>query len=515
MNTDKHRLKDDFYSASPRLLVPVSFILIHLLITLSLAYILNAWVDECSTLYNTNKGFLDTFQNVFYTEKQAPFYFWLLSLWRNIDGSIFFARLFSIICSCLAIKFFYDLVKIFFEEKKVILLTAFFTFHPYLIWASLEIRLYSMVILIAVLLLRFFENGYLNRKDAKTQRISQYLFVLTAIVGLYTNYYIGFLLVGGFVSLLVLRRWKIAKTYFLQMFIVGLAILPLVWFIKSQLATNTSGHQEINRLIDGVKLLWGHFLNFIFPTELLAPEEQTKISFFRVWLVRFGILAAILLLVKNKFRALDEKVLLFGTFSVTIAAFMLFAFSILGGEYISIRHAAVLFVPLILLIASLFANLLPEKSWIVLAIIFTLLFPYSIYSLFPTLAKRGDWWRISQFIESNEKPNQPIITSQVYDAIALPPHYKGKNLVLPDERFFEWNAEDSLKSENAFRKQTEFIISKIPSDAQEIWLLTRDSCHNPETAASCRPLENFVQEHYTIEIEKDFYLEKLRLLKKK
>ncbi|HRH43385.1 MAG TPA: hypothetical protein PKY82_17255, partial [Pyrinomonadaceae bacterium] len=59
----------------------ILLILIHLLITLPLAYILNAWVDECSTLYNTNKGFLDTFQNVFYTEKQAPLYFWLLSLW--------------------------------------------------------------------------------------------------------------------------------------------------------------------------------------------------------------------------------------------------------------------------------------------------------------------------------------------------------------------------------------------------------------------------------------------------
>lgn len=510
MNTEgqKSKVKDQ------RSKVILILIVFHLLITLPLAYILNAWVDECSTLYNTNKGFLDTFQNVFYTEKQAPLYFWLLSLWRSVDGSIFFARLFSIICSCAAIKVFYDLVNSFFNAKKAIFLTAFFAFHPYLIWASLEIRLYSMVILLAVLLLKFFNEGYLNPRVPESPR-PRFAFVILSIIGLYTNYYIGFLLVGGFVSLLVLRRWKIAKTYFLQMFIVGLAILPLVWFIKMQLTTNTGGHQEINRLIDGVKLLWGHFLNFIFPTELLAPEEQTKISFFRVWLVRFGILAAILLLVKNKFCALDEKVLLFGTFSVIIAAFMLFAFSILGGEYISIRHAAVLFVPLILLIASLLANLLPEKSWIALAIIFTLLFPYSIYSLFPTLTKRGDWWRVSQFIEANEKPNQPIITSQVYDAIALPPHYKGKNQVLPNERFFEWNAEDSLKSENAFRKQTEFIISKIPSDAQEIWLLTRDSCHNPETAASCRPLENFVQEHYTIEIEKDFYLEKLRLLKKK
>lgn len=491
------------------------FILIglHLLIVLPLAYILNAWVDEASTLYNTQKGFLDTFQNVFQTEKQAPLYFWLLSLWRTIDGSIFFARLFSVICGCLAIKFFYDLAKHFFDEKRAILITAFLALHPYLIWASLEIRLYSMAVLLSVLMLNFFVKGFVK----ETERKYQIAFVVFSIIGIYTSYYLGFLLVGGFLGLLLLRRWNESKTYFLQMFIIGLAILPLVWAIKMQLATNTGGHQQISGLTEGVKILWAHFLSFIFPTELLpTTDQQSKISFARVWIVRLGILAIILLLLKNKFRALfDEKVLLFGSFTGVVLAFMLFAYSILGGEYISLRHAAVLFVPLILLIASLFADLLPNKAWIVLAIFFTLIFPYSIYSLYPQFAKRGDWANISRFIETHEKPNQPIITSQVYDAISIPFHYKGVNKVLPDERFFEWNQEDSLSSENAFKKQTEFIISEIPQNTQEIWLLTRDTCYLPETAPSCRPLENYVQENYTIEIEKDFYLEKLRLLRKK
>lgn len=503
------------FKTSPQLFV-VLLIFVHLLITLPLAYVLNAWVDEASTLYNTQKGFIDSALNVFHTEKQAPLYFILLSIWRDIDGSILFARLFSIICSCLAIKFFYDLARSFFDDKKAIFVAAFFGFHPYLIWASLEIRLYSMVILLSVLLLKFFNEGYLNHRDTETQRKKQIVFIILSVIGIYINYYLGFLLVGGFVSLLVLRRWREAKTYFLQMFIVGLAILPLAWAIKSQLAVNTGGHKQVSQFVDGVKILWGHFLSFVFPTELMPTGEQTFISYLRVWLVRFGILAVILLLVKNKFRALqDEKTQLFGAFSAIIFAFILFAFTILGGEYVSLRHAAVLFVPLILLVTSLFVNLLPEKSWLVLAIIFALLFPYSIYSLYPNLAKRGDWSNISRFIESNEKPNQPIVTSQVYDAISLPFHYKGKNLVFPDERFFEWNLEDSLNSENAFKKQTEFIISEIPPDAREIWLLTRDTCHNEETKASCRPLENFVQEHYTIEIEKDFYLEKVRLLRKK
>lgn len=489
-------------------------ILLHLAITLPLAYILNIWVDEASTLYNTEQGLIHTWQNISQTEKQAPLYFVLLSLWRDIDGSVFFARLFSIICSCLAIRFFYDLTRSFFNQKQTILISTFFALHPFLIWNSLEIRLYTMIILLSVLLLKFFSEGYLNPRVSASP-FPRVAFVVLSIIGLYTNYYLGFLLVGGFLGLLFLKRWQSAKTYFLQMFIVGLAILPLVWAIKTQLDINTGGHKEIVHLADGLRTLWGHFLTIIFPTELMPTDEQTKISILRIWLIRLGILAVILLLVKNKFRDLDEKVWLFGIFSAVVLAFMLFAFSILGGEYIALRHAAVLFAPLVLLIASIFANLLPEKVWIVPALIFTLLFPYSIYTLYPTFAKRGDWKNIARFIEANEKPNQPILTSQAYDAISLPYHYRGKNKVLPDEKFFEWNLEDSIKSENGYRKQTEFLISKIPPDAEYLWLATRDTCHQPETEASCRPLENFVQAHYTIEIEKDFYLEKLRLLKKK
>ena len=112
------------------------------------------------------------------------------------------------------------------------------------------------------------------------------------------------------------------------MLIVGMSILPLVWFIKMQIDINAGGHKDITHLTDGLRTLWGHFLTIIFPTELIpSTDEQTTVSFIRVWLVRLGILTVILLLIKNKFRALDEKIWLFGIFSAIVLGFMLFAFS--------------------------------------------------------------------------------------------------------------------------------------------------------------------------------------------
>ena len=178
-------------------------VFLHLAIALPLAFSLNIWVDEASTLHTTQHGFVQTFRSLFTDEKQAPLYFLLMSCWRKLDDSIIFARLFSILGSLLAIGAFSRLARRIWDEKTAIFITAVFALHPYLFWASLEIRLYSLVILITCLLFSFFYDGFLSENSAAGK--SRIYFVGTAIAALYTNYYLGSLLVGGFAALLMLR----------------------------------------------------------------------------------------------------------------------------------------------------------------------------------------------------------------------------------------------------------------------------------------------------------------------
>jgi uncharacterized membrane protein len=511
-------------------------IFLHLAVALPLAYLLNVWMDEASTLYTTQNGFLRTFQNVFADEKQAPLYFLLLSLWRSLDGSIFFARLFSIVFSCLAIKFFGDLARKIFDENQARFFSVLFALHPFLIWSSLEIRGYSLVILLSVLLLKFFYDGYLNRRDAEMRRElkqdgqdlqdkfffvrltgekPRLIFVFLAIAGLYTNYYVGFLLVGCFVALLVLRKFKEARDYFVQMLIVGAGITPLLWIIKQQFAVRTSGFQPDKSILEAARLLWNHVLTLTFPTELSAPAESSIVSVARIWLVRLGAFLGAFLLVKNSFRQLNQNVFVSGAILAVIAAFLFGIYLLLGKDYIALRHTTVLFVPLFLLVGSFLSAILPRRSWIFFAAVFAFLYPYSIYQSYPQAAKRGDWIRVARFIEANEKPNQPVIVFQNYDALSLPFHYRGANKILPDEKFFAWSPEANLSSAAAFQKQIEFVVSEIPADASEIWLATGEVCQSAETRIACQPLENFVEANYTIEKQQDFYLERVRLLRKK
>jgi uncharacterized membrane protein len=508
----------------------ILFILIflHLAIALPLAFYLNIWVDEASTLYTTQHGFFQAFTNLFNDEKQAPIYFLLMSLWRKISDSIFFARLFSIICSALAIKVFFDLARKVWQDKCAYFVAAFFALHPFLFWASLEIRLYSLVILLSCLLIKFFYDGYfdekiVSREGAKAQSKAQIRFVLTAIAALYTNYYLGFLLVGCFAALLVLRRWKEAKDYFLQMLFVGLSILPLAWIIQKQFSVRVVHFQEETTLREGFQMLWNHFLTFVLPTEIFPPEEVSAFSIVRVWIVRIVILLVLAITIKNKGRNLDEKAFAFGTISVAAAAFFLFVYFQLGAGYLEIRHASIFFMPTILFAASILMKILPQRREgaetnekfyllalpVILSIIF---FTYSIFALYPNLAKRGDWERVGTFIEEHEKENQPIIVFQIYDAIALPFHYKGANKILPDEKFFTFDLEDKLGNADSFRSQIDFIISKIPPDATEIWLLTNEKC---EVKESCQPLENYASANYTVIEDRSFYKERVRLLRRK
>ncbi|MGI8640263.1 MAG: hypothetical protein ACR2MG_09905 [Pyrinomonadaceae bacterium] len=495
-------------------------IILHLTITLPLACFLNIWMDEASTLYTTRNGFFHTLNNVFADEKQAPLYFLILSIWRMFGDSIFFARLFSIICGASAIFFFHRLARRFFDEFAANFIVVLFAIHPYLIWASVEIRGYSSVILLSVLLLKLFFEGFsdtddVSRKSANVQRKAQIYFVATSIIALYTSYYLGFLLVGGFVALLVVRRFQAARNYFLQMLVVGACILPLLWIIWQQFAINTSGFTAEKSIVEGIRILWHHAFTLTFPIEP-APAESSVISIIRIWFIRLTAAAVVFLLIKNKFRAASEKVLMFGTITTVVIAFLLTAYFLLGTGFVAFRHVAVLFVPLVLFLGVLLTDVLPRRYLIIFAVVLALLFPYSkIFKQYPNFAKRGDWARIARFIEQNEKPNQPIIIFQNYDALTLPFHYRGINKILPDENFFAWSAENSYSNENAFADQTTFVISEIPPEANEIWLATEEVCQTAETKAACRPLENFVEANYTVIETKDFYLERLRLLRRK
>lgn len=480
-------------------------ILLHAFIGIFLSLQLNVWSDEASSLFSSEGSVFEAFQNGIKKEKQAPLYFVLLSLWRDIYDSIFFARLFSLVFSLLSIKFFADLISRFFDEHDAKLLTFLFAFHPFLIWSSTEVRLYSFTVFLSIFLVKLFIGSYVE--DGR-----RLFFVLLSVFAIYVNYYLGFLIAALYLLLLV--KEGISKRFVVDNLIVIVLILPLGLFVLEQFSMNTAGFREERSFLEGIKILWNHFLSFTLPIGLFPTDEVEVIKVARNWIMRFFVILLLVLLCwKKKF--LSEATIFFGGLSVVISFCLLLAYFLLGADYLQIRHASVLFVSVFLLFWFAVLNVIPRKASLLIVIICFFAYGYSFYFEYKTMAKRGDWKRVAEFITANESPGQPIIVFRVYDVLALGYHYRGINRILPDERFFDWVLEDRKDSERAFRKQIEFTISEIPAEAREIWFVTEEICHNPRTEVVCRDLENFIVSNYTILLQKDFYLERVRLLRKK
>lgn len=496
-------------------------IVLHVAIALPLAYFLNIWADEASTLYTTENGFLHAFQNAAANEKQAPLYFWIISVWRSLNESIFFARLFSIICAGVSIRLFAGLVARLLEPRSAFLATAFFALHPMLIWASLEIRVYALVILFSILLMGLFFDAFWTESHAKsqsTQRLETALFLIVAIVSLYTSYYLGFLLVGFFFALVVTKRWRQAGVFFGLAAVIGLALLPLAISFPSLLSAATGGFQPETNAIEGMRHLWHHAITYILPTDILSDDDPSVVSVVRTWVIRSVVVALGVLVLINR-NTISRQTVGLGVISLSIGLCLFFAYLAVGPIYIALRHTSMLFAPLIVFLASLISDISAQWSdravkatSLAGGLLVLLSFSYALTNLYPNMTKRGDWARVGEFIEQNERPGQPVIVFTTFDALALPYHYKGVNRILPAEKFFHFAAEAPFGSPDSLRAETEFLISQIPSEAQLIWLAVNEKCIS---TAACIPLDNYLKANYTIEIEKEFYLERLYLLKRK
>jgi hypothetical protein len=483
-------------------------IIIHLIVALPLAYVLNVWVDEASTLYTTS-SISQAFQHAMADELQAPLYFWLLSIWRTADSSIFFARLFSILCGALSIKFAWDVAVRFLPDYAWKFAVVIFALHPLLFWASTEIRGYALVILLSLLLLRFFHDGYLN---AKASLLDQIIYIAIAAVSLYTNYFLGFLLVGNFCALLALRKFKIATQYLGHMFVVGVLFSPLGYAMTQQLGErNQMGDRS---LLEGVRTVWQHLQTFLLPVNVFV-EEASVPAFLRLWIFRLGAAAIVVFLWFARRRKISQGTIALGVISFVPVLFLLAVVALFGSGYTNIRHAALLLPPVVMFFSALLYEIFAKKGLLVWAALLAFFIPFSTWQEFSHLAKRGDWERVAAYVSAHESPGQAVLVFKPYDSVAFTTYYHGADLTIPREGFFDWSRQNHFNFSERLPEQTAALVAQIPAGTSEVWVLTGEVCEDPKAPDACRALEEYFGSNYTMVDEQSFYLERARLYRKK
>lgn len=445
----------------PRAIVP-ALVGLYLAVALPLAARLDIWVDEAYTLETTGGGLRHALHQALFFEGQPPLYFLLLTLWRTLDGSIFFARLFSVLCGAAALLAVAALSRRWLPEVHPGWLTALAGLNPFFFYAALEIRLYALALLLSVLILVLFHDGYL---DAEPRRAARWSYGLAAVAALYTQYYLGFLLVGGAVVLLVLKRWRPLRDYLLAMAGVAVCFAPMLWIVPGQVSSQTAAAERMS-IVEGVVSLGGRSQEYAWPTEGLR-------GFLRP-IARLGFAAALAALVLVGRRAVRRREMaVWALLAVTALLFLAVRVAVTGPHLMQPRHTAALYLPSLLAAVSV-AALIPgrRRTWILA--IWTggvvLLTAVAMARTYGDLAKQGDWARVGSFLERNARPGEPVLTLSAEGAIPLRHYYGGPLIPLPSAEDFR--AYDPRKFELRSEGEIDSALAQVPGQPQSLWVVT-------------------------------------------
>jgi hypothetical protein len=486
----------------------VSFvILLHLGITIPLAYRLSIWVDEAFTLSTTGQSIAYAFYQAMRFELQPPLYYVVLNLWRGLNGSIFFARLFSILCIALAIKVSASLAQRLWKDVHPGWVALVLAAHPLMVGAAIEIRVYALVILLTSLLLLLFFDGYLAETFSPRAR---WLYLLVSILSLYTYYYLGLILVANACALLVLRRWRPLLDYLARMVAVALCFAPMIWIVLGQVSTHTSSLSATSPWWGGVKFISWRIKNYILPV------DEFSLIGLRRWTLRLVYVVTILAVARQGKRIFSSANLFIWTIVTALSLLYLAALRATAEDMLLPRHTSVLLLPSILLAFSVIYFIPGRKRFLIGVLIISVFNVVSLASICRSLNIERVWGPVAAYVREHEKPGQPILVFHAAAALPLAHYYTGTNTLVPlprDHSFETFDIRDYVLRDE--QEVFNALEERAPGEHDALWLVTDGVCDYLGVDYNCPALEEFVNKYYVVEQSRVFSTTQARLLRRK
>lgn len=473
----------------------------NLALTLPLALILNVWQDEAYTLNTTGAGLRYAFTQAVGFEQNAPLYFVVLTLWRSLNGSVFFLRSFSLLCAVLAIWLTPAIVQRYLPDLERRWIAVTFAFNAFLIWAALEMRVYAAVVLLSALLLLTFYDAFLTRTPSTRAWI---FYAVCCIAALYTQYYLAFLIAGQGVYLLLGRKGR----GFLRYCIAGIAALaafaPMLLILPAQMQNFRGIYSAPETPLHSAATLVS-----IAARYLLAPGTLPHVN--AIYAAVALVLGALIIVFRRRIAVPQNDVAALPV--ITVTAYVLLATVIYATrEHLLNRHAASLLLPTLLsayAVAALFREPLRTRAvagWSCLSLAFAAAALWSTYS---PLAKPGDWIRVNAYIRQHESPGQPIAVFQAENELPFLYYYRGPNRVTAIPRavnFRRYDVADFVVRDEAQLDRT------MPRSSRGVWLITAGECSSANVQYGCGVVESYVAKQYRTLQDTAYYKARIRLL---
>ncbi|MEO9263460.1 MAG: hypothetical protein ABI282_05155 [Candidatus Baltobacteraceae bacterium] len=469
-----------------------------LAVTIPLAYVLNIWQDEAFTLQTTSRGLSYAFAQSVRFEQNAPLYFLLLTLWRHLNDSVFFLRVFSILCAALTVWLVPGISRRYVPRADPVLSTFAVAWNPFLIWAALEMRAYALIVVMSALLLLTFFDGFLT---PRTRPVKTALYFVCAIACLYTQYYFAFLIAAQAVAV-ALYRPRAFMRFAVVAAVTVLAFAPMIAIVPGQVANFRGAFTPPHSVFVSAAVLAGILLRYVLA--LMVPHATALYA-----ALIAGVVAACII-ARRAFSANGDSVLLV----ITASAAAFFAAGVyVAGVHVLNRHAASLYVPAVLGIFAGLTFLRPRFraaaaiAWFALAMSASSI---ALVQTYAALAKPGDWIRATAYLRAHERAGEPVVVFEAENALPFAYYYRGPNRIVAIPHGVDFRRYDVTR----FVIHGESELRGSMPRADHLWLVTAGECTAANISFGCDALERFVARRYCVASDAKFYLSRLRLLKR-
>lgn len=485
-------------------LLAMSLALCFFAVALAISLSQFIWLDEAYTLNTTSASLKQVWFRALNFEGQPPLYFIILKLWRLVNNSFFFARLLSVLLASASVFFVFKISERYIKNISPLFITLLFAFNPVVLWATLEIRVYAMALLFSVLLIMVFLSTYTNgQKPLLRKRI---LYSVLALMSVYIQYYLVFLLIGSFVFLILNKEWKSARLYIFDMILPVLGFIFLISCISNQMSIHAYQNESDVSFLSMLAFSFDKVSTYLFPYLMYIASGTLKFLLFIV------IFAGVLILAgKNINFELIRK-----NYFVILVVVLLILFTTLlfftDERNIAQRHSISLLLPLILsfaLIVSFIQSKGIKIALLSLMIVGNLIVNTLNYGI--NKQKGSQFTEVSTVILKNDTSNMPVFCFRYDLALALKYAVPNNNVIpIPVNVDFDshfdrrkWvlksaNQLDSLFSVNNIHKGFWLVTSENESS------LNKSIEKKYNIHYDYKMLNDYVSSNFFVEMEKYF-----------
>ena len=383
------------------------------------------WFDEAFSAYIIRYDFpkIWHFTSV---DVHPPLYYFALKIWSLIFGSSDFAlRAMSVFFAVATIWVSFCLVKRIFGAKTAAISTAFLAISPMFVRYSQEIRMYTMVAFFAVLTIRAFYEIYLAKNSEKAKKKWQILFVVSAALGIWTQYLSGLTLVALWIYRAILVRKnspkakfsKFVKEFFaekwfaLNAWIMAL-FLPWIPFFLKQAATVKTNFWIQDLSFNTLPNYISNFFTFVNSGDLNG------------WwcLAIFATLALIIVAARKIPKNSSKDMFFFGSLAI-LPAVALFLASMPPAKSIFVDRYAFSGIVFLALFLGVLISIIWKKERKIACLLAIFVLALFVYGNFEINLQRGfsktsnettETRQIVEKIKSQAKQGEPIIVESGY-----------------------------------------------------------------------------------------------------